>query len=1194
MKSPRISFISTLACFAVSLSFTHAQIVDVSAPGNAAGTNDVNLGLVPPPPGGAFYSYPQVAAPPETITISAGFAPFGGRPATDKTGEDGSVAFRDLSGPIIWVDNQNRAVVIPDSSQAKTLYVSNSECIVWKNRFEDTFNDLGSQTEIVIHRVNSGGQITSTPVTPIDGTLLDTAPLTRTPTGYTLLAARPVADATNNQEFSQYRIAFDGNLQTHGSFIIDPNVVIGPLFDNLTDAVTIATSADGSMIVRDGDYNLLWVTWEPGQEKITYLGGIANGNPLYVTNNRLLLSNPGFVNDLSKSGLDLPTVLTYGVPAGTTLLQLDNHTLPGSQILIYGVNGLDLQLYTIDTGLTAVGGPLLLPASINTVTPRVRNAIDGSLLILSEGAPRILWITATIDFGTGNINGLDTVTEIPLSSKGFPMFVTNDECVVWMNARADLTPQGDVPSALISHFENSGGPLTETQLTPPIIGRHLAAPPVYTPDPKSQGWYITTFAKASAISAEFRTYRLQTLESTDSDGDGLYDWQEVALSTDPYNADTDLDGISDGREVFPFYLINGSYTFEQAKLDSQARGGSLAVLETDIIRDGTERTIGSLSTGNSYWIGGQGFLVLPNSREYRWIFDGLVSPANSVIFGPPWATGFPTTAGGADYLAISTDYQWVTRAQTSLNSYVLQFHGSNPRKLDTDLDGTKDYDEYYNGSNPAIVDSFYGVPNLPAPVGVVPFTDKAIATTYYGLVFDPEQGHIGNMTMKVSTKASFSYSFQGLLSSIKASNRGQFLGDGSYSGPGPSGLSDVISVDMQYVEQSPGLWVIFGVMERVTGEQFGFELRREEYGKTGGIYPSSGTFTMAIPQAEEEKTEPLGDAVVTGAISSKGAVKLSIYLPDGGRATYKGPILESDLLAINAISKTGGQTTLIGPINMESTRASLHYDGALRLYAQAYLSSGQFVSGIDQQRAVLGSRYISPSKGFFPISGITPGTFNTRYNLFGGDFDGTAEIGTWDASSKINIPGSPTESSKAKFSSKTGLVSFAYTRTDATIGLKTTANSYAVTLQRPKQIRGFYIDAFSSGQFTVNKNDGTLPSITSIFPVNKTVSAAFTEYLVQVNTPGAWEVIVPTVQTITTIGDVTTTDPDTGEVTTTQGETQVPWVSAQVVQGGSGLQGSGNGIVKITVQANPTSPKLWQYVTLEIAGINHKITQDYR
>jgi hypothetical protein len=361
-------------------------------------------------------------------------------------------------------------------------------------------------------------------------------------------------------------------------------------------------------------------------------------------------------------------------------------------------------------------------------------------------------------------------------------------------------------------------------------------------------------------------------------------------------------------------------------------------------------------------------------------------------------------------------------------------------------------------------------------------------------------------------------------------------------------------------------------MERSSGEQFGFELRRPEYSNSNP-YAAFGNLTMALPLTDDVPSEPLGDVAVTGTITKAGLASLSIYLPDGGRSTYKGPILESDLLAINTISREQTKAALIGPINMASTRASLNYDGILRLYAQSIPGNPQYVTGIDQQRAVLGSRYVPPSKGFFPISGIIPVKFNTSYNLVGGDFDGISKIGSWEVGNKIAIPGSPVDSSKASFTTKTGLVTFVHTLTDANFGIKTTANGFAVTLQRPRLIRGYYKSTFTTGQFTVIENDGTIPSITSISPVNKTVSKLANTYFVQVNTPGAWQVTGPGLE-----GPV---DPEI-----------IPRYTVEIVAGGTGgLNGTGPGTVKITVTENPTN--LWYYVTLEIAGIDHNLTQDY-
>jgi len=56
---------------------------------------------------------------------------------------------------------------------------------------------------------------------------------------------------------------------------------------------------------------------------------------------------------------------------------------------------------------------------------------------------------------------------------------------------------------------------------------------------------------------------ISELSFKDSDGDGLYDWQEISLGTDPLNPDTDQDGFLDGIEV--------KYGFDSKKPDPAPR-----------------------------------------------------------------------------------------------------------------------------------------------------------------------------------------------------------------------------------------------------------------------------------------------------------------------------------------------------------------------------------------------------------------------------------------------------------------------------------------------------------------------------------------------------------------------------------------------------------------------------------------------
>ena len=157
-----------------------------------------------------------------------------------------------------------------------------------------------------------------------------------------------------------------------------------------------------------------------------------------------------------------------------------------------------------------------------------------------------------------------------------------------------------------------------------------------------------------------------------------------------------------------------------------------------------------------------------------------------------------------------------------------------------------------------------------------------------------------------------------------------------------------------------------------------------------------------------------------------------------------------------------------------------------------------------------------------------------------------------------------------------------YTLTDATRSLtKAVATGYAVAIQKSAAVSGFYTSSFSNGLFTVTPGDGTIPEITQISPTSKELRGPGGTYEIEVRTSGPWEIIVPStgtwVQATITSGGLVVDpadplDPTTGTVST--------------------VKGSGPGTVKITVSTNAT----WQLreTKIEVAGIQHKIKQDYR
>jgi hypothetical protein len=477
-----------------------------------------------------------------------------------------------------------------------------------------------------------------------------------------------------------------------------------------------------------------------------------------------------------------------------------------------------------------------------------------------------------------------------------------------------------------------------------------------------------------------------------------------------------------------------------------------------------------------------------------------------------------------------------------------------------------------------------------------------VATTYEGLIFEPEQGHVYRQTLKLSNKGSFNSSIQGITPSIRTNLNGTFNASGYYLAAAPVGLGDVVSIEMQLTMEASGTWVVLGRAQTTTGRVLRIELRPAKYG-SNNPYPFPGAVTMAMPLSAPSATGgPSGDAVATGTIDRNGRVKLSVYLPDGGRSSFSGSILDDDLLAFCALSSSCNNAALIGPVDMDYNTSDRDFGGSVRYYCASGPVGTPSPSGFDQLRTVFGSRYYAPPKGYLPVTGIPSTAYNTLYNLTGGDFGGITKVGTWAPTNKITIPTSPVDKSSATFATKSGLLTYKYTLTDAErLMNKAVATGYAVTIQKSAAISGFYTSSFSNGLFTVTPGDGPIPEITQIWPIKKDLRGPGGVYEVEVRTSGAWEIIVPTdaakwVQATIIVGGVV--DP------------VVPVDPGDLLGGGNGngggdpidptkppaeavvLKGSGPGTVKVTVFTDSTWQK--RETKIEIAGIQHKIKQDHR
>jgi hypothetical protein len=732
------------------------------------------------------HNIPNQRNEPQSISITKTFAPFGQRPNTDKTSEDGSAAIRDQNGVIIWVDNRGNAVGVPNSSLAKTLYVSNTECVVWQNRFDGTFNQSGSKSQIVVHRRTADGALTSSPFITLVGTILETSSVSPSTYGFTLVASSRFDDGNESRQryvagvddkgnpryevrdvdqwdglnYTIYRITWDDKLQmlSNRSFSV-PKAGNS----NLGNTQVLGNGSDGSFFftnilardfyddadrVVDEDPGVFksqlasfWVTTTQDKEGIDLVGDWAKPtiSAPYVTNTRIILETS--VLDADEQPTGAVTLRDLRIQAngnrfeaasrdldfGDNVLPVSNYTRDGMPAYIYTINAAntDIKLYRLDAELVRLGGMVTLPAPVVRGNPYVRDPRDASLLIKTEGAG-LIWLPTIKDTLTGKLS-FSSPRLLPNTSQAMPLFVSATEAVGWMNAAApvDLANGGVVPVAQLTHFAiNTSNALETKDLVPPIVGRYVALTPSLSPDAENEGWYISTFERESTRVALMRTYRLRTANDADGDADGLLDVEEndPDLLTEADNPDTDADSISDGREIYPFYLITGSLTYEQARMEAIRRGGRLAVLDTSAKRAAIERLFGNLPIGAQYWLGGSDMdgpkdTAGTREGEYRWMdetgrfFDdaGNIIPSLADIDTTPaaglFSIGQPNNNGNADGLVLRQDYKWAMAPLTRRYGYIFEYSQSNPKLADSDSDKLSDLEEYELGTNPKLIDT---------------------------------------------------------------------------------------------------------------------------------------------------------------------------------------------------------------------------------------------------------------------------------------------------------------------------------------------------------------------------------------------------------------------------------------------------------------------------------------------------------
>jgi hypothetical protein len=1193
----------------------------------------------------SLHALPVPLGDAQQVKINESFAPFGHRPDRDKVGDDGSGTIIDRNGVLIWTNKNGLAVTIPGSSLAKTLYVSNSECVVYKNRFAASYNSRSEKAEVVIYRREASGQAFSSKTIIIDGTVLDTCPVTPTTYGFTLvtgLASEDGAESEREQErlvgnppvkaievekadfwdtlaIRLQRITWDGELK----LLSTRNIAVQNNTQNLSNIIIQATGSDGSVVFKlpvgqnfyakvgeqfFTESESYWASFEPGSERLEWLErdvaqSYRDANVAFLSNERALIereNNTGGYELIDwRQGANNSIVISgkFALSVGDRVLPVSNYSINGLPIYVHTTNSAKtkLNLYRADSEMTLLGSQNLT-AKIKEPVSFVKNPRDASLLIKGEKGG-LIWIPTTTNGTTKAVTGLAAPRTIPNSAQGKPLFVTSKECVAWLNS--DAPPlNGSLPPASISHFQIGTNGLIPANITPPMEGNYVVFPTALSPDPDLEGWYLSTFEKDAPASTLMRTYQLQLAGDTDRDRDGISDYDELTgrfsnanpkVATDPMDPDTDDDGLSDGRELMPFVFVSSPLSWESARIAAINQGGKLAVLNSANKQVRFQTAMKAAKATGKFWIGGHDRL---KEGEFRWITnDGQATSGGSLVQSyVNWQDQQPGNFNDADAMEVSSaaDFKWAMAPVSRMQGYVIEYPFSDPNKADgsgdADGDGLADSDEVnVHKTNPNIADTD---------------NDGLSDLTEAGVLFsNPLTGFLSGAPVTLA-KASY----EGLLYNEK------------------SGLLGKISVNMAANGTFTGTYEIYsGFKSSIKGT----------LNKNNGLLvansfaanPAIGATTIALQKDSQTGRNHLHVRVnnpTFGLLYAKARPAATGFKPVRNRFTLEAPLSEEasgptgTMVATGSIAANGG-TTSLQMYNPDGTTASssgrVLDGGVIALYAKSSGSTPTHVMAnikvnnvlntksnfdaqlrllrneYDQARTLEGSFYTAPAPRTLPISSFNASNTanNAVFNWTGGELDKAYQVNSWRPA-EISPPKTNYDKTVATFTTATGLLKLDYTRSDKARNLyQVKSTAYAVANQRKNTVNGFYSRLnWEGGSFSATPNSLKL-TVPPIEPPDAPIVV-----------PGSVSSISPASKSVGT-GAATYNIKVTGVNNWKVSIDESPsWVNAEVVnddksQWADKLTGRDYATVKITLLANNDIEA--RTATINIGDKVHTLTQ---
>jgi hypothetical protein len=1147
------------------------------------------------------------------ISVSSTWTPVLQRTDQTKWGDDGSAVYADASGLLLWRTKQGSIRSIPNSQKAVPLVVSNQKVIVWHNAFNNNVDDPQGDgdgidpIELYLYSVDFSGAVSlskkiSDGAKNSDGVLINqrvlghnviaTAPITTTSQAYHIVTSELDGAAPHRI----YRLTFTGDVQAVSK------IEEGGARDR-EFARALGHGSDGSLVFQAGQS--FWVdaarravttgVWEelkgldatpPDASADGTEPGVPYSRVLYTSTNRVIYEEVIVPAPKPISGISLVAFDDDSDPltpeVGRITVNAGGHgMISGDTVTIQGFEFPTL----IGTNLPT---PLILPNGTYQVT------------VIDSGT--FFYDIRPYEAGDGSDGSDDS-----------DVYWDLDEDTTYTSSRTNYNIKEARRNPFTGFFNQDGIDITPT-------GEHGRFLQISTQTIEGDiRWAYSLNKEQNGISV----YRLNNL--------GFQFVYEAAFPTGQlldYNATVEKINPADGSAVITsdnideiLWVFNSGATATSNVLfipDSRLAKGMFVSKEQLVTwhnaYDATEgpNMDGMLNKAEvRHYKQSAGVLTTTDITSF--IKGSLVM--STPIFSPP-----PVTIEKGVSVPKWSFWTIEKPSQNSTNAVVRNYtltndtnndsdgdglsdnqeatYGTDPYLTDTDGDGISDRDEIFpSGSSPAtnplLVDSDGdGVsdyterfvlfsdrdPNADFGAPVVDLTNTN--GNYEGLLYSEEYGLVGRIKITISGKSAVK-SFSGTYENIYGPSQkitGTFNADGTLRTISTNlGFGDD-SVDMVLQKQA-ARYHLHVVIDSTIEGVWHAKLRPA----LTAYAPRSTKLTFeADTNAEDEG--PSGMSVATGTLNKKGQSAFQIYLPDGSTASYAGSVLDGEIVALYARSKSS--TSLLGYLKLDNRPNQIsNLIGVTRFITNDY----------DQTRQLNGAYYVAPTAAALPLIGFASGANNTVLNWSDGILANAYQVVSW-APSGITPPKTGYDSMKATFTSSTGLMKVDYTRSDKDRNLnnaKTTA--FAVVNQGASTVNGFYYGSGSLGSFNITPNISrmtapvvtpfttttpttpTTPvfvqgSVSSISSNYKEVNKASEVYTIRVTGTNNWNIVIPSSSSwIST------------KITNDDGTVYTP---------SPNLVGSGNATVTITIAANATNKR--REGSISIGGKTHRVLQAYR